>query len=166
MHFGRGPGLVTTLLGSCVALVLWHPGRAVGGMCHYLLPTRPASAGGPLDPRYAGDAMRAFMQHLAATGTRAGEYRVALLGGGNMFPNQPRVPGLDVGQRNIAAGRELLARHGFTLHEEDAGGTGHRRASLDLSNGTLRVQHFPLDATPAPAQDTGPDLAGTPRRPG
>ncbi|MFM2120003.1 MAG: hypothetical protein RL722_1471, partial [Pseudomonadota bacterium] len=40
-----GPGgerapVLRTLLGSCVAVTLWHPGRQLGGMCHYLLPAR------------------------------------------------------------------------------------------------------------------------------
>ena len=31
-----------TLLGSCVAMTLYHPKRRIGGMSHYLLPTRGA----------------------------------------------------------------------------------------------------------------------------
>src|SRR5690606_24666729 len=27
-------------LGSCVALILWHPTRLIGGMAHIILPTR------------------------------------------------------------------------------------------------------------------------------
>ncbi len=144
IHFGRGPGRVTTLLGSCVAWVLWHPPRALGGMCHYLLPSRPTGPDDEPDERYAEDAIRYFRRALAASGTHAGDYRVALVGGGNMFPAQAQVPGLDVGRRNIEIGRELLRREGFVVSEEHAGGFGHRRVTLDLANGTLRVLHSDL----------------------
>lgn len=33
--FGEGRLRITTLLGSCVSVVLWHPTQAHGGMCHY-----------------------------------------------------------------------------------------------------------------------------------
>jgi chemotaxis protein CheD len=31
---------IRTVLGSCVSITLWHPVKRVGGMCHFLLPTR------------------------------------------------------------------------------------------------------------------------------
>ena len=36
--FGRGRGTIQTLLGSCVAVTLWHPQRRLSGMCHFVLP--------------------------------------------------------------------------------------------------------------------------------
>jgi len=40
LHFGGEVQSLKTLLGSCVALTLWHPKRRIGGMCHFLLPSR------------------------------------------------------------------------------------------------------------------------------
>ena len=31
---------IRTVLGSCVALCVWHPKKNIGGMCHYILATR------------------------------------------------------------------------------------------------------------------------------
>ena len=39
-YFGGGRTRISTLLGSCVSITLWHPQRHVGGMCHYLLARR------------------------------------------------------------------------------------------------------------------------------
>ena len=44
-HFGGGNVRVHTLLGSCVAITVWHPLKRVGGICHYLLPTRGSHSG-------------------------------------------------------------------------------------------------------------------------
>lgn len=51
LYFGTQAGTVRTLLGSCVALVLWHPQRRIGAMCHYLLPGRQRRDGSP-DARF------------------------------------------------------------------------------------------------------------------
>ena len=60
-YFGEEKTRIRTLLGSCVAVTLWHPKLRIGGMCHYMLPRRPrdkAGAAEKLDGRYAalGDA--------------------------------------------------------------------------------------------------------------
>ena len=39
-YFGEGKTRVRTLLGSCVAITLWHPRLHLGGMSHYVLPNR------------------------------------------------------------------------------------------------------------------------------
>ena len=39
-YFGGGPTRIATLLGSCVSITVWHPRLLVGGMCHYMLPSR------------------------------------------------------------------------------------------------------------------------------
>ncbi len=36
---------IHTLLGSCIAITLWHPILKIGGMCHFVLPGRRSPAG-------------------------------------------------------------------------------------------------------------------------
>ena len=40
LYFGDRHTRIRTLLGSCVAITLWHPVALIGGMCHYMMPTR------------------------------------------------------------------------------------------------------------------------------
>ena len=56
-YFGGGRTRISTLLGSCISITLWHPARRIGGMCHFMLPTRGQPAGAPLDGRYADEAL-------------------------------------------------------------------------------------------------------------
>src|SRR5690606_5865574 len=44
LWFGTGDVRLHTLLGSCVAITLWHPRYRYGGMCHFMLPGRSRSA--------------------------------------------------------------------------------------------------------------------------
>jgi chemotaxis protein CheD len=138
-YFGDEKTRIRTLLGSCVAIVLWHPRRRIGGMCHYMLPHSPRERQGQsLDGRYAEDAMRMFMRELARSGTKPADYEVKLFGAGQMFGpgTQPRRPA-DISQRNMEAGRELLERHSFHLHSHDLGGAGHRNVIFDVWSGDV-----------------------------
>jgi chemotaxis protein CheD len=131
-YFGDGNVRVSTLLGSCVSLLIWHPVLRHGGMCHYLLDSRGIYVSG-LEGRYADEAMEIFMAELNRRKTHPSEYTVKMFGGGNMFASL----GNDIGRRNIEAGLNLIERHGFTLANKDVGGNGHRRLMFDLWNGDV-----------------------------
>lgn len=132
---------VRTLLGSCVAITLWHPTRRVGGMCHYVVPRRGrAERARGLDGRYAEEAVRMFIEAVHRHGTRPAEYEVGLFGGGSQFPSQ-RGRTFDVPGQNVEAGRILLRLAGFRVGAEHVGGTGPRVVELDLTTGTIRLRH-------------------------
>jgi chemotaxis protein CheD len=146
-YFGDEKTRIRTLLGSCVAVTLWHPRKRIGGMCHYMLPTRPTNSGmkGGADPaldgRYADEAMQLFMRELRTAKTRPGEYQVKLFGGGNMFAGGDGAKRhLNISERNVEVGREMIMKLGFRLAAEDLGGKGHRNVILELWNGDVWVR--------------------------
>ena len=148
-YFGEEKTRIRTLLGSCVAITLWHPKRRIGGMCHYMLPHRPQRRPDErLDGRYAEEVSLMFMNELQTTKSRPGEYQVKLFGGGQMFhqihsSDKPRRH-IDISARNIEVGRELVQRHGFRLQAEDLGGQGHRNVILDLWSGDVWLKKAAL----------------------
>ncbi len=136
-HFGSAPGVIRTLLGSCVSVTVWHPGLRLGGMCHALLPSRVRRRGDPLEGRFVDEAIEILREALRVRGVSPGACKVKLFGGGNMFA--PPAADLDVGVRNIEAARRHLAANGFAVIREDVGGNRPRRLSFDLATG--RVWH-------------------------
>jgi chemotaxis protein CheD len=139
-YFGEGDIRVSTLLGSCVALVLWHPLRRHGGMCHYMLDSRGVILD-HLDGRYADEAMELFMVELNQRKTHPTEYQVKIFGGGSLLEKHGKKKGEegmgDVGVVNIEAAHHLLDRYGFKIVAENVGGSGHRRIMFDLWNGDV-----------------------------
>ena len=133
-HFGLAPGRIGTLLGSCVAVTVWHPKHHFGGMCHILLPARRRPPGSLPDGRYADEAVERFAYELRAKRVQPGECQVKLFGGGNMFAGNMS-GSMDVGRRNIEATRAALTAYGFHVSVEDVGGVLRRRLFLDLSSG-------------------------------
>jgi chemotaxis protein CheD len=138
-YFGEEKTRIRTLLGSCVAVALWHPNLRIGGMAHYMLPQRPSRATDQaLDGRYAEEVMLMFQRELQQTKTRPADYRVKLFGGGRMFAHvQKAKRHVDVSDRNVMIGRQLMTQHGFKIHAEDLGGDGHRNVVFDLWSGDV-----------------------------
>lgn len=143
-YFGDRETRIRTLLGSCVAITLWHPILHIGGMCHYMLPgKRRTDRQQTLDGRYADDAIQYFLRELKKSGTEPTEYEVKMFGGGNQFPNkrQSRLAQLNVPDKNISSGLALLTDYGFKIKAKHLGGTGHRNVIFDLWSGHVWMRH-------------------------
>lgn len=144
-YFGDRETRVRTLLGSCVAITLWHPRLQIGGMCHYLLPSRSANNDKhELDGRYAHDVIRLFMLELERSKTWPIDYEVKLFGGGNQFPGQEKPNTISIPENNIRAGRNMLTQHGFAVKAEHLGGTGHRNVIFDMWSGHVWLRHVAI----------------------
>ncbi len=136
LYFGGAPGTITTLLGSCVAVTLWHPRLHIGGMCHVVVPQKLKQT---CDFRYPCCVVEQFNKDVAQYGTRPGEYKVGIYGGGNMFPDIQTDRKLLVGLRNIESMQDLMEASGFKVSEFHVGGNSYRRVSLRLENGEVIV---------------------------
>lgn len=152
-YFGENMTRIRTLLGSCVAITLWHPKLRVGGMCHYMLPRRPRRKGWEAespDGRYAEDAMKMFLQEIHCTRRHAAEFQVKLFGGGHMFKAAPAVDRRPtIAEENIEFGRTAIAHCGFKFSGEDLGGHGHRNVILDVWTGDVWVRQLEPQAARA-----------------
>lgn len=155
-HFGRGDVRINTVLGTCVAIALWHPVRRIGGMCHFLLPARQGTAA--VDPAlpglYAQDVIGLFARALQTSGTTPSDYVVKVAGGGNMFPDHLSPVGCrgstctevrraecpSIGCKNINAAHALLVGAGYVITSENVGGHGSRQVLFDLWSGDMWVK--------------------------
>jgi chemotaxis protein CheD len=152
-YFGDVNTRIRTILGSCVSITMWHPTRLIGGMCHYLLPTRPKAGEAGLDGHYADEAVKMFLREIRAAKTHPVEYRVKVFGGGNMFHNVMKKDSdklhssntnkqldMDVAAKNVLVARSLITSNGFKIEAEDLGGNGHRQLIFDIWSGHAWVR--------------------------
>lgn len=128
-----------TLLGSCVSITLWHPGKRWGGMCHYLLPQRARKAGDALDGRYGDEALQAMVEQLTRLGTKPSDYVAHLYGGADTLPEGSSLK-FNVGERNIEQGWTLIDRYGFQLDGVDVGEDVPRTVSIHLGTGQVDMR--------------------------
>ena len=139
MHLGQHVSSVRTLLGSCVAITLWHPARRIGGMCHFLLPSRARRAGEPTDGRYGDEAVEAMVLSLKALRTAPEDYVAHLYGGADTMSGVSAAR-FNIGERNIEQGWTLIDRYGFRLDGVDVGEDIPRMVSLSLTSGTVAMR--------------------------
>ena len=125
-----------TLLGSCVALVLWHPMMRIGAVCHYVLPEREGQRAGEPDGRYAVEVFGMMAKALAARGVALVQCTAKLFGGARVYEGGGQ-PQSDVGARNIACAHEFLRDAGLALAAEHVGGQGWRRLCFDAGTGEV-----------------------------
>ncbi|TDR06651.1 chemoreceptor glutamine deamidase CheD [Marinomonas communis] len=74
--------MITTLLGSCVAVCLYDPISKVGGMNHFLLPEGDPNDLLSASGRYGVYAMEMLINHLVKLGGRRDRFRAKIFGGG------------------------------------------------------------------------------------
>ncbi|QDH65300.1 MULTISPECIES: chemotaxis protein CheD [Pseudomonas] len=142
--FGSGAIRLRTVLGSCVALVFWHPRRLLGGMCHYLLPQRAVAKHGVLDGRYGNEAFELLLARIQSIKALPTEFRISVFGGGNMFPGLVRSDNDYVGQRNVEQAMRLLDLHQLRCQHFHVEGVGYRTIVFDLANGEIELNYLAL----------------------
>jgi chemotaxis protein CheD len=137
---GDAKHVFKTLLGSCVSITLWHPGRKIGAISHFLLPNRGSlmSAGlDGLDGRYADEAMPLMFRELTRLGVDPAKCHAKVFGGARMFFAETLSGARGVGRRNGDIARDLLYARGLKIVAEDLFGVGHRQLVFDVSNGDV-----------------------------
>lgn len=139
MHIGQQVASLRTLLGSCVAITLWHPTRRIGGMCHFLLPQRQRRNGEPTDGRYGDEAVAEMVKALTAMGTQPQDYLAHLYGGADTLSGASAAP-FNIGERNIEQGWSLIDRYGFQLDGVDVGEDIPRTVALTLTTGVVSMR--------------------------
>ncbi|MDO9286616.1 MAG: chemotaxis protein CheD [Aquabacterium sp.] len=139
MHLGHHVASLRTLLGSCVAITLWHPTRRIGGMCHFLLPSRQRRPGDEPDGRYGDEAVEAMVKSLTTLRTRPEEYVAHLYGGADTMSGASNAK-FNIGERNIEQGWSLIERFGFQLDGVDVGEDVPRMVTLALGSGQVNMR--------------------------
>ena len=134
-YFGLAPGRISTLLGSCVAVSVWHPILRCGGLCHYLLPNRPKSSDGLHMPnaRYGVDALE-LMRCEMILHAPLSEYHVGCFGGSVMFQGNQKV-----GEANAELARKWMRLHELTPKQQALGGNKGRKIKMDLATGAICI---------------------------
>ncbi|HET8695486.1 MAG TPA: chemotaxis protein CheD [Aquabacterium sp.] len=139
LYFGNTAARVHTLLGSCVAITLWNPARQLGGMCHYLLPTRQRASNAGRDGRFGDESLEMLVEALTKAGTLPRDYHVNLYGGADTLPDT-NGHNFNVGARNIEQGWRLIEHYGFVVQNVDVGDHVPRNVAMTFPDGNVSMR--------------------------
>jgi chemotaxis protein CheD len=136
IEVSRRPGdeLIARGLGSCIGLALVDRVTGVAGLAHIVL---PYSTGPDLEcGKFADVAVPELIKRMRHAGATKFNLEAALAGGACMF----RLGDLDIGARNEAAVRSILARCGVLLRAAETGGDRGRTLRVAVGDGTITVK--------------------------
>jgi len=137
---GDRPGqvLTTYALGSCIALTVYDPVSAVGGLVHFMLPDSSIDSERARETpsMFADTAIPLLLAEVANRGGLKRRLAVHAAGGARMIQENSS---FDIGRSNSEALRRELVRAGLALIGESIGGSVARNLRLDIGTGRISL---------------------------
>ncbi len=131
------PAVVTTILGSCVAVCLWDSTQGFGGINHYLLPTGVKTAAAGL--RYGNVAIEQLLERLSRAGVHVPNLRAKLFGGACVL-DAMRGRENHLGDKNVEIAERVLAEAGIPVVASDVGGGRGRKLIFYPHDGSALIK--------------------------
>jgi two-component system chemotaxis response regulator CheB len=133
----REPCLVTTILGSCVAVALHDPLKRITGLNHYLLP-RPAQTSDTTNLRYGSVSLQQMIDDMKILGAATDRLQAKVYGGARVLDNLNL--GESIGTANIEFALSELSKQRIAIVEKNVGGTVGRKIILNTSDFSIEHQ--------------------------
>ncbi len=140
---GVQPTLVTTVLGSCVAVTMCAPKRQIGAICHAFLPDSAKFSGRAKDPqicRYVDTAVESMLSSLMRLKIAPEDLVVKVFGGATGIMNTDRCNTYGIGTSNVEATYKRLADHGITVKRSATGGCQGRKLMFLTHTGDVWIK--------------------------
>ena len=136
----RGGDIIATIgLGSCVAIALYDPETRTGGLAHILLPNMSMSRETSNPAKFPETIVPIMLDEMRRLGASA-RISAKIAGGASMFGQLVNGTGINVGERNIIATKEALAKARVELVGEDTGLDYGRSVYFHLDDGRVEVR--------------------------
>ncbi len=138
----RDDTIVSTVLGSCVAVALFDPQAGAGGLNHFMLPGefRPDELVASPNAKYGMYAMDLLVNDLMRLGLERRRLKAKVFGGGAVL----RLPGGGTGipQSNIDFAFEYLEKEGIPILASDVGGREPRKIFFFARTGKVLLKRI------------------------
>jgi chemotaxis protein CheD len=148
IHCSAVPQIMTTVLGSCVAVCLWDRVRAIGGMNHFVLPSDPR---GENNPRYGDVAIDQLEAGLVRLGCRITDLQAKIFGGAAVLPAGGAH---SVGSNNVRLALERLQRDRIKIIAQRTGGVLGQQIRFHTRTGDVFTRYIPVTTRGGVARET------------
>ena len=127
------PCEITTILGSCVAVCIFDPFLAIGGINHYMLPLW--NGVGLESPKYGNIAIEKLIIKLVLNGSKRKNLRAKIFGGSELL----QYLSYPIGTRNIEIAEKMLKGEGIPILASSVGGKFGRKIIFNTGTGEVRL---------------------------
>ncbi|MGE5418665.1 MAG: chemotaxis protein CheD [Chloroflexota bacterium] len=150
MYATRKPCMISTILGSCVAVCLWDSNLRYGGMNHFMLPLWNGK--GLASPKYGNIAIQKLYEKMLSLGCLKENLQAKVFGGGDIL--QASSWQFNIGARNIGIAGQFLSELGIPVQAMSVGGPNGRKILFDSEKGTV-IQRY-IEKMSMPSNNKNP----------
>lgn len=137
----KHPGTLTTLgLGSCVGITLYDPVTKISGLAHIMLPSSKTIRNNSNTAKFADTGIAQLLEDVLKIGASRHRLVSKIAGGAQMFSFSNKNDIMKIGERNVAATKEILEGLRIPLIAEDTGGNFGRTIELYSDTGILMIK--------------------------
>jgi chemotaxis protein CheD len=134
----KTPHLVTTILGSCVAVCVYDPVIKVGGINHFMLPLWNGQ--GLASPKYGNIAIERLLEKMLSLGCSKNNLQAKVFGGGEVI--QTSVTQFNIGARNIKLAIEMLDELKIPVIGQSVGGKLGRKILFNTETFEVKQKYI------------------------
>ncbi len=128
--------VISTVLGSCVAVCFWDGTRRTGGLNHFLLPHDAKETGASF--RFGRPAMGALLSRMLDLGCEVRNLTARVVGGAAQFEGAGSR--ISIGEQNVGLATRFLDETGIPVVLREVGGARGRKLVFDVATGNLWVR--------------------------
>jgi len=134
LFVSNAPSVVTTILGSCVAVCLYDPILKIGGINHYMLPLWNGE--GLASPKYGNIAIEKLVEKMYQQGSKKTNLVAKVFGGGEVIDTT--IKQFNIGERNIKIALEMLEMYNIPIVAKSVGGKFGRKIQYTTNTGEVK----------------------------
>lgn len=141
IKIAKAPAVISTYLGSCVAVCLYSPPHKAGGLIHLMLPRASLTKEGHIlkKEKYADTGIPELLHQLKTVFKLEKEDFIAkIFGGANILRNVNR----QIGNENVEAARDILRGLNIRIVVCQTGGDKGYKVEFDLNTGKVLSRVF------------------------
>ena len=127
--------MVSTILGSCVAVCLYDEKLKYGGVNHYMLPLW--NNNGLPTPRFGNIANQKLLERMMHIGSKKSNLVAKVFGGANQMGST-----IDIGGRNVEMAMLFLEDEKIKILGKSVGGNLGRKIMFDTEAGTVMMKYI------------------------
>jgi chemotaxis protein CheD len=132
INIGTDGVLVSSPLGSCVAIILYDSTRRIGGMAHVMLPGK-SSKNHLNKNRYTVDAINSLLNKFYEFGTQNSDIQSCLIGGANVLKKKNDTIANEV----IDSVKKTISEKKIVIRASSLRGFERRSVILNIKSGTV-----------------------------
>lgn len=132
-----GQTLVAYGLGACVAVAVYDPQAAIGGLAHAMLP-RVADGQSGTRRKFVDAAVEDMVREMVEIGAQYTSADAWIVGGAELFALEDLATG--IGMESVETARETLESLDIAIRAEAVGGDVGRTVEFDTGVGEVRVR--------------------------